>query len=55
MTPNASVRLLQDESPLLETHTLRAVLRFAQGQDAAMQASIQDALQINSEGMEGSV
>jgi len=32
----------------LEAHTLKAVLRFAQGQDAAMQASIQDALQINS-------
>ncbi len=31
----------------LEAHTLKAVLGFAQGQDAAMQASIQDALQIN--------
>ena len=31
----------------LEAHTLKAVLRFAQGEDAAMQASIQDALQIN--------
>lgn len=31
----------------LEAHTLKAVLRYAQGQDAAMQGSIQDALQIN--------
>ncbi|HEX2523593.1 MAG TPA: tetratricopeptide repeat protein, partial [Terriglobia bacterium] len=31
----------------LKAHTLKAVLSFAQGQDAAMQASIQDALQIN--------
>ena len=31
----------------LEAHTLKAVLRYAQGQDEAMQASIQDALRIN--------